>query len=272
MTIISAQRGVQSVEIGSKLLRILVACEGVAPLHKLATEAGISSAQTHAYLASFKSIDLVEQDEPTGHYRLGPLAVRLAMARTRSDAALDFARSKAEALSNTFGTLSTVVIREADRPTVLHISPGTEQLNLNMHVGTVLSLDHTIAGLVFKAFTTSQYDIDQVHSSHGEHKGLEINIPKIRSDGYAFGMDVAVPGVGALAAPVFDASNQIMMVLSLIGTREKLGNKAKAAMVRTLCNSTSEIRQALQDDAARRTRAADRPRRGRKAAGVRSDA
>ncbi|MBO9112631.1 MULTISPECIES: helix-turn-helix domain-containing protein [Rhizobium/Agrobacterium group] len=68
-------RGVQSIEMGAKLLNVLVDEEEPMMLKVLARLAGIAPAQAHAYLVSYRKLGLIEQEEPAGRYRLGPFAL-----------------------------------------------------------------------------------------------------------------------------------------------------------------------------------------------------
>ena len=74
-------RGVQSIEVGGRLLDALVRAEGPLMLRALAEQAGLTAGQAHAYLLSFRTLGLVEQEAATGLYRLGPYALTLGLAR-----------------------------------------------------------------------------------------------------------------------------------------------------------------------------------------------
>ncbi len=64
------QRGVQSVEVGGRLL---------AALSALAEAAQLSMAQAHTYLVSLTRLGLVKHDALSGNYEPGPLALRLGL-------------------------------------------------------------------------------------------------------------------------------------------------------------------------------------------------
>jgi DNA-binding IclR family transcriptional regulator len=73
-------RGIQSIEIGGRLLRVLADAIQPMMLGGLADAAGMPPGQAHAYLVSFRKMQLVEQDGVSGRYRLGPFALRLGLA------------------------------------------------------------------------------------------------------------------------------------------------------------------------------------------------
>jgi DNA-binding IclR family transcriptional regulator len=74
-----AQRGIQSVEVGGRLL-LALAHEGRSmALKDLAQAAGMAPPKAHPYLVSFGKLGLIAQDEASGHYGLGPLAMQLGL-------------------------------------------------------------------------------------------------------------------------------------------------------------------------------------------------
>jgi len=76
-------RGIQSIEVGGELLRALARSGEPMMLRDLAREAGMTPAKAHPYLASFSRIGLIEQDETTGRYEIGALALELGLISLR---------------------------------------------------------------------------------------------------------------------------------------------------------------------------------------------
>ena len=58
----SAQRGIQSVEIGGALLLVLARSRTSMPLRDLAKAAGMTPSKAHPYLVSFSKLGLIFQD------------------------------------------------------------------------------------------------------------------------------------------------------------------------------------------------------------------
>ena len=70
------QRAVQSVEVGGRLLLALAEHTTPLSLKELAAAADLPAARAHPYLVSFGRLGLVQQDAHSGHYALGPAALR----------------------------------------------------------------------------------------------------------------------------------------------------------------------------------------------------
>jgi DNA-binding IclR family transcriptional regulator len=77
------QRGIQSVEVGGELLRVLTEHGEPMMLRDLASGAGMPPAKAHPYLVSFVRLGLVEQDRATGRYELGSMALQMGLASMR---------------------------------------------------------------------------------------------------------------------------------------------------------------------------------------------
>src|SRR5476649_1673483 len=75
--------GIQSIEIGISLLRILADARGALPLTAIAAAAGMALGKAHKYLASFIRSGLVIQSETGGRYDLGAFALDLGLAAMR---------------------------------------------------------------------------------------------------------------------------------------------------------------------------------------------
>src|SRR5258706_93112 len=67
--------GIQSVEVGGRLLRALIGSAGAMNLTPLAKAAKMPATKARRYLVSFIRLGLVAQDPQSGKYNLGPLAL-----------------------------------------------------------------------------------------------------------------------------------------------------------------------------------------------------
>src|ERR1700678_159990 len=74
------QQGVQSVEVGARLLKAIGAASAPLMLKDLAAAARMPPAKAHRYLVSLGRAGLVQQNAGTGLYDLGPFAVDLGLS------------------------------------------------------------------------------------------------------------------------------------------------------------------------------------------------
>lgn len=211
-------RGIQSIEVGGRLLNALVAHATPMSLKDLAAAAEMAPAQAHGYLASYRRCGMVEQDAATGRYQLGPFAMRLATARLRSVPELVAATEATVALARELGIMATLAVWGPHGATVVHRQDGDEVLNVNIRVGTMFAMEGTATGYLFAAFAPAARKVAAV-AAESRAAGP---IVEARGSGYAMIREAPVPGVNAIAAPILDADGAITAAITLIGTVNRL--------------------------------------------------
>ena len=70
------QRGIQSVEIGLRVAKVLAESSTALQLKEIASRAGLSASKTHRYIVSLSRVGLVQQVD--GRYDLGRAALVLS--------------------------------------------------------------------------------------------------------------------------------------------------------------------------------------------------
>ena len=198
-------------------------------LKDIAAAADLAPAQAHAYLSSYRRVGLVEQDAASGRYLIGPFAVRLAVARLKTVPELVAVTDAVSRLGRDLGLMATATIWTAHGPTVVHRHDGDETLNVNIRLGTLFSLNGTATGRIFLAFGDAARVADRLAREAVQPVAESLAdgtspdaLDAVRRDGYALVREAPVPGVNALAAPVFAADGAVFAVLTLIGTSTRL--------------------------------------------------
>ena len=74
------RKGIQSVEVSGVIIAALCDFKFPVPLKDLAAAVDMSPAKVHRYLASLVRIGLAWQDDQTGLYGLGPMALRMGIS------------------------------------------------------------------------------------------------------------------------------------------------------------------------------------------------
>src|SRR5665213_83784 len=87
-----SRQGIQSIEVGVRLLQALATHRHAMMLRDLALAADMSAAKAHRYLVSFIRMGLIEQDGSTGRYDLGSFALRLGLVALGRLDAFELAR------------------------------------------------------------------------------------------------------------------------------------------------------------------------------------
>jgi len=238
-------RGIQSIEVGGRILQVLVEAEQPMMLRDLARKAGVLPAQAHGYLVSYRKQGLVEQDSGAGLYRLGPFALQLGIARMRSFDPLRAAGDMLPDLVTATGCTAMLSIWGTHGATVIQIQEGPDPLYTKTRAGTVYSLYGTATGRVFAAFMPERVIEAAIEMENAEgprskrigvrgpisFKAIRTIINAVRRQGYSAIDPPPIPGVSALSAPVFDHLGQIQMTFTLGGPSATMDTSPSSPLV-----------------------------------------
>lgn len=223
-------RGVQSIEIGARLLEAIAAAGGCVMLRDIAKATGVAPAQAHAYLVSYRKCNLVEQDKATGRYLLGPLALQLGLARLRSFDPLTAASEAVIEFAARTGLSVAIAVWGSYGPTVVRIHEGADQIHINTRPGTVYSVTGTATGRAFCAFLGRDVVSSALKAQSAEKRparfvgsvgpleSIEDELLVIRRQGYATVDSNPIPGISALSAPFYETGGNLSGVITIIGT------------------------------------------------------
>lgn len=230
-----AQRAVQSVEVGGRLLLALAAHKEPMLLKELAAKAELPSSRAHPYLVSFGRLGLIRQDSDNGRYALGPAALQLGLTALNQLEPVQVVRPIAQELASQTGQAVAVAMWGNLGPTVIQMIDATHPLHVAMRVGTVMSPFDTATGRAFagvlsaaqindamagmalgftgapRPFQLSEYE-HAIHSAQTE----------LRKYHCTRAVGQPIPGVNAFSAPIFNHEGQPVLVLTLMGREESV--------------------------------------------------
>ncbi|PVX78918.1 IclR family transcriptional regulator [Paraburkholderia unamae] len=260
------QRGIQSVEVGGRLLRALADARAPLGATDLAASGDIPSSQAHAYLVSLTRLGLIKRDALSGRYEPGPLALRLGLLHLAQQPALREAVPRAAALAHSLNCSVALCIAGPQGPTIVRYEHASLPLHVNLHVGTVMSLRATSTGRVFCAHLapdalddilarqTAQPVWRGTRGAAGASAAPPENpappapdaafletLEAIRTRGYELGIDAPSPGVSSVCVPVLGPQRELGLSLTAIGASGALDVRPNGAVVRALRDAAAEI-------------------------------
>src|SRR5262252_2983651 len=145
------RRGIQSVEVGGRLLHALAHRGRAMALKDLAADAGMTAAKAHPYLVSFGHIGLVEQERESGRYALGPLALQLGLISLQQADPVRIAAPLLPELAARSGHTVALVVWGDRGPTIVLREASPSAVHVDMRHGTVFSIGGTASGRLFAA-------------------------------------------------------------------------------------------------------------------------
>lgn len=226
-------RGIQSIEVSGRILNALLASRGPAMLKDIAAQTDIPAAQVHAYLSSFKRMDLVVQDSHDGRYALGALALRLGLAFRDSYAPMRTASQTLARVEQETGFMCALVIWSNGKPTVFELRTGSQLLNVNLRPGLTFTLTSSPVGAVFAAHlppgiadaaieAERQEDLTDAHQWHlsaDEFAALRHNASDC---GFVALAGQPISGVNSIAMPVLEPSGALLGAILMIGNESEM--------------------------------------------------
>src|SRR3954452_11782998 len=146
------KRGIQSIEVGGQVLLALVHHGRPMALKDLAREAGMAPAKAHPYLVSFGKLGLIAQDEASGRYGLGPLALQLGLISLQQFDPVRLATPRIVELAQRLGHTMALAVWGNPGAPIVRIEEAPSAVHVNMRHGTVLSLRGTASAMLFAAW------------------------------------------------------------------------------------------------------------------------
>lgn len=224
------RQGIQSIEVGARLLRALAANGRSMMLRDLAKNAAMPAAKAHRYLVSFMRMGLVEQDANTGRYDLGGFSLELGLASLARIDPVRLAAPVLDDLCESIGETVALAMWGNHGATCVRWVEAGGPITVTLRTGVVLPLTTSATGLAFAAFYRSPYmkkqlDAELRSTAQSTHTSLstlvrsfESQIEEIRSHGISRASGSLTPGINGFSAPVFDHTGRMSAAITSLGT------------------------------------------------------
>ncbi|MBL6431132.1 MAG: IclR family transcriptional regulator [Alphaproteobacteria bacterium] len=195
---------------------------------------------------------MVEQTE-TGQYQLGPFALRLGLTRLRNQNAYRETIRRVPDLADELGLMVAISVWGLHGPTIVYIAESTARIHSNVAVGGTFMMTATATGKVFSAFLPLSTTEPLVRSRNSRARSRRsIRYPPLtrayRADvrdaakvGYSITRDAPIPGVSAIAAPVFDHTGTIQLAVTIIGPTNYIDLSRDGATLERLISFTKAL-------------------------------
>ncbi|MFT3966173.1 MAG: IclR family transcriptional regulator [Sphingobium sp.] len=221
------RRGIQSVEVGMRVLEALVELGNASALGAIAQASGMSPSQAHRYLVSLIAAGLARQDPATGRYDLGPSALRLglgALARTDAFRITDAAIS---GFTERTGRTVQVAALGPSGPTIIRWMMGRPPVMTSFTVGSVLPLLYSATGHAFLSFSPASYTDHLLEAELKESALTRTDVDAlcetVRAAGHAHVEGTMIPGLRATAFPIFDLQGRAILTATALAPDGKPG-------------------------------------------------
>lgn len=230
----SRRKGIQSIETGFRILDHLMVAGRPQPLREIAAGTGMPPSKLSFYLISLVAVGMVRQDPDTGHYALGPHALKLGLASLEQFDLFSSARATLVELAGALGHTVFLGVWGNRGPTIVNRVDGPQgRAVFDLRVGSVLPVLRSALGRNFLAHMPRPLTEPILSRELGESAALgplpsgarlpstsaEIDalIAEVRRDGISRARALLLSDFTAISAPIFDHAGMILAGVTVMG-------------------------------------------------------
>lgn len=247
------RQGIQSIEVGFRLLKVMSAANRPMMLRDIAKGAGMPAAKAHRYMVSFMRTGLVEQDSASGRYDLGAYALELGLSGLGR---LDPVRLAGPILDNLCEEIHETValaVWGSFGATIVRIVDAGGPVTITLRPGTVLPLTKSATGRAFAAFYRSpslkQRLEEELDASAQQSKTaattmrrqMEKILDEIRQQGISRATGSLTPGINGFSAPVYDHSGCMVAAITSLGAIGEFDVEWDSTVAKTMLRAAAEL-------------------------------
>lgn len=245
------QHGVQSLEIGINILRAITNGHRAMMLKDIAAAADMPASKVHRYLVSLVRSGLVDQDPMSARYDLGPFALTLGLVAVDRLDRVGLGLSAIAELRDEINETTALAVWSEHGPVIVRSERPHRPITVNVVTGTALNVLTSASGRVFAAWLpkaaldpliTRELKAPDLPPELQTAAAVEAMLDAVRRQGVATVTDYhLVPGVAAVAAPVFNASNEITLGVLAIGVKGMIDMSLEGPVVAALKRSAQAL-------------------------------
>jgi DNA-binding IclR family transcriptional regulator len=237
--------GLQVVSRVAEILRMLDAERSEVRINEVAELLGIGRTSAHRYLQSLAAEGFLQR-AGDGAYRLGPLLAGLGATMLASNRVVDLGRPLLQELADATGETAVLGIWSGTNAVaVLCEEPRGKAVNMTVRIGAPLQAD-SAQGVAFLAHLRDARAVERAlaRATDEQQERVPDLVDDARRRGFATSGTV-LPGVAAIAAPVFEGSGEISATVALVAATEVLGGSRLGRLATELQATAARLSQQL---------------------------
>ena len=209
------RRGIQSIEIGFRIIDALVRARSPVPLKEIAARTSLPASNAHFYLVSLIKVGMVSQDHATGYYCIGPYGLEIGIACLEQFDLFTVSRPLLAELAAQTGYTVFLGVWGNHGPTIVYRVEGRRSRGtFELRIGSVLPLLSSALGRVFLSYLPEEATEEQLDAE------LRQSLPSLTD------------AAGKPAAAALDVPTDLAGVRSLISqVREQRMSRCRRALL-----------------------------------------
>lgn len=221
--------GVQSLEVGLTVFDVLATGSRPMMLKEIAEEIDMHPAKVHRYLVSLVRSGYAQQFA-NGRYGVGDKALVLGLATVKRTEHLQQAQKELQALQLQINECVQVAKWTSLGPLVVQFLEPNHPVLITARVGSLMPVLRSATGNVFASYLPEHMVRPLMEKEWAESTSIGPEnwaaFEALKQNILANGMGVIegnlISGVNALSAPIFDANNEIVFVITCMGNAEHI--------------------------------------------------
>lgn len=245
------KHGVQSMEIGLHILQAMVNGHRAMMLKDIAAAAEMPASKVHRYLVSLIRGGLVEQDPLTSRYDLGPFALNLGLVAIDRLDRIRLGIGAIATLRDEINETTALAVWSDKGPIIVRWERPRRPITVNVVTGTALDMITSASGRVFGAWlprATVDALVEQelrnpdLPEAWNTRARVDVLFAQARRSGMASVSGYhLVPGVEAVAVPVFNANREITLAMLVVGVQGMFDVRPEGKAVTALKAAASAL-------------------------------
>ena len=224
---------VQAVGVAFAVLESLSQTPDAIGTSELARRLGMTKARIHRHLSTLRELGFVEKDSATDGYRLGWKSYKLGMAVAENFGLRRIAHRHLLRLHKDSGqTVALAMPAGPDAVTVVETLESTGVIAITVKPGSIIPASTAALGRAILAFRADTVD--------------QTALQNVREHWFAVAVNERLPGVAALAAPVFDDTGRAVASVGVIGSQAHITDPPRADLLEQVQDAAAQISAALR--------------------------
>lgn len=247
------QSGISSIEIAGEILRSILISDGPQRLSEIADHAGMQPAKVHRYLVGLIRAGLCAQDNVSRRYDLGPLAMQIGLQGFGRFNSLRATAEALEVLAEQVGETAALVIWGEQGPRFVRMIEARHAHASTVPATHICPMTWSATGLLFCSYLEptrtheliarelEQNKLTQRQSAPRTLSDLDTLTARVRRNGVSTLANGGGGGIAGISAPVFDASGNLAMALTVFGRSNRLDTETSNPLVQHVCEAAARM-------------------------------
>ncbi|MCM3653407.1 IclR family transcriptional regulator [Metabacillus litoralis] len=241
-------KGIQSIEVGMDILKKIAEVSKPLSITEIAKLCDTSKSKLHRYLTSFTRTGILEKDQ-NAKYILGTELVMLGLKASQKLNITDMVAPHLIDIKDTLNETAALAIWGESGPFFVSWEESNGPVNIGIKVGSRVSITQSAAGRVFSAFLPEEITEDKINIELEKYSIdqdlFQDKINFIHKKGYSFVNSTILPGISAIAAPIFNRTSNLVAVLTVVGLENSLDTSENSTAVHMLKEKSVMISRLL---------------------------